>query len=175
MDIMEQNKNKPERISHFFITINSNKVPQDQNHYRKLVECFDRFVFDYFNYKNREYVWNKYSRYDFKRNLAKLFYFLDDDGSIDDVNKIRLNYVVELGKNTRGGRVHLHMHLRVYHTTKLRIDIPELKNAAAQYLSPCGITSPYVHVKGFSDRARNLEIYMEKEAESRGTSIIYER
>jgi hypothetical protein len=174
---MTSEENRPERKSHFLVTINSNKVPKTPAEHRAIVECFDRFMYDFFNHSNRSYAWYRERKYDIRHNLERIFLFIDGDGDIESINKINVKYAVEKGKKTRGGRIHLHAHLTVYHTARLRMDIEELKTVAVEYLRRCGlgINSVYINVKAFSDRARNLEIYLEKENGRTTRRTIYSR
>jgi hypothetical protein len=167
----------PVRISHYLVTINSNKVPKSRAEEIAISECFDRFMYDFFNYSNRAYTWSvERNDVDVKHNLERIFTFLDPYGSIEDIKKIKIKYGIEKGKKTKGGRIHMHAHLTVYHTTKLKMDIEEMKDVAIFYLQRCGlgIETVYINVRAFSDRARNLEIYLEKEQGRRtGKKTIY--
>jgi len=168
--------NRPIRISHYLITINSNKVPKTHAEELAITECFDRFMYDFFNYSNRTYAWAIERNLNVKHNLERIFTFLEPDGNIEDIKKIKIKYGVEKDKKNRGGRMHLHAHLKVYHTSKIQLDIEEMKQVAVYYLQRCGlgIDSVYINVKAFSDRARNLEIYLEKEqGRKTGNKTIY--
>jgi hypothetical protein len=161
--LLKRKNGKPERISHFLITMNSNKVPKSKKHFLDLENCFDQFIYRYFNYSNNVGNFPKTSIEEVKNNLESILTFIDDDGDISDINRMEISYAVERGGKLKGGRVHMHAHLKIWHFGKIQLNIPELKEGAIYFLRQCGIESIYINVKGFSDVQRNLQIYLEKE------------
>lgn len=77
-----------------------------------------------------------------------------------DIKKISVEYSVEKGTDSRGGRVHMHMLVRVEHTTNPLIDKDALTSLIERHTK---LANPYINIRGISTDLDKIRRYMFKD------------
>jgi len=168
--LKRKKKSQQLKFSGFHITISTNKKPKDDEESQNIGRRLNQAIALTFTHDT----------------LSKIIFYLkpsyNQDGEVDKgipearikgniidykahIKKLKVQYAIELGGGAKGGRVHAHIILRVTHNSKIRIDIPELKQRMLQALnlndeSPA-ITSIYINI-GIIRSDKNLEEYLKK-------------
>lgn len=124
--------------SGFFLTINTNYHPKGKEENGQ--ECAEKL---------REAMNDMLGKED---NLKKIVTFLNEGDKWDDqtIEKVDSQFVVERGRSPRGGRIHAHAALHIDHHSKIRLDIPAIKEILLPYFESgctCGIKNLYVNVR----------------------------
>ena len=130
------------RHSNFLITINTNKRPKTQNELVKYVNDL------------RSYVKNGLlSNY----GLTRLLKF--KEGNLGDIKNIDAKFAIEMGRHTKGGRVHAHIFLKIDHNAML--DFPNKQFIIDELSRRMGIMSPHIDFKIVGSQ-KNIEDYLSK-------------
>jgi hypothetical protein len=130
-------KNQPKH-SGFFLTINTNYHPKGKEENGQ--ECAEKL-----REAMKEMLGNE-------ENLKKIVTFLNEGDTWNDetIEKVDSQFVVERGRSPRGGRIHAHAALHIDHHSKIRLNIPAIKDVILPYFnSGCtgGIKNLYVNVR----------------------------
>lgn len=151
-NIEPRRKNQPKH-SGFFLTINTNYHPKGNEDNgqicaEKLREAMNAMLGD-------------------EENLKKIVTFLNEGDSWNDetIEKVDSQFVVERGRSPRGGRIHAHAALHIDHHSKIRLDIPAMKELLLPYFNcdvTCGIKNLYINVKIIKSN-QGIRNYLTKE------------
>lgn len=117
--------------SNFLITMNTNQTPSNEEEARHNAEVLENLGKDLFSSPNQ---------------IEKMVKFKVPTGRWDPsvIRRIRLVRRVEMGEKFR--RIHLHVSLKLVHTSMLQLDIDFIQNAANELLSGTGLKIAYTHV-----------------------------
>lgn len=140
-------EDRPLRNSDFLITINPNVYPASRAAAREIRDKLRGELDDMFSSHEK---------------LQKLIQVIDEGGeySGDFIDSIDVQYSVERGTHPKGRRVHAHVILKVAHWTRVRVDIPHIRE---KIKTGFGV-NPHVNVR-LMKRALAAENYIKKAPE----------
>lgn len=136
---VENIKPRKEQSKHsgFFITLNTNYRPGANE--ENAEECA---------HKLRKAVKAMLTE---EERLKRIVNFLDGQSwNADTISKVSSEFVVERGRSPRGGRIHSHISLHIDHWSKIRLNIPAIKEEILPFFSggcTCNIKNLYVNVR----------------------------
>lgn len=157
LEVRKKAKLGDKRHSGFFITINTNYLPADASDAQECAE------------KLREAVKAMLTE---EENLKKIVYFLPSAAaeghtwSGDTILDVSSQFVVERGRNPKGGRIHAHATLHIDHKSLIRINIPAIKEVIMPYFdgcTACNVKNLYINVRMIGSNA-DIRNYLTKES-----------
>lgn len=145
---------KGAKHSNFFITLNTNRIPAndaEEETLRRIIADSVRGMSDWKVFK------------DLLRNMD----VLDIPVPPDKVHDVRIQFVTEKGKKPKGGRVHAHILIKVTHSTRLRLDLPNLKAYFLDYFDAhnpehISVANVYLNVRAVRSN-KSIYDYLEKD------------
>lgn len=139
-EIVEENSL---RSSVFIITVNTNKVV--------------------FSMEEINDVWRSKFKSAIDAMLRDVERWLEsEDGYGHDVvnwDTANLEWSIEMGNHPKGRRLHIHITFGVHHSTKLKVNISEIRAIFAEELD---ISSPWVGVRAGNDTNHAMKVYLQK-------------
>jgi hypothetical protein len=81
----------------------------------------------------------------------------------DKFKKIEVKWKLETGTTDTGGRVHIHIILKIEHRSRFHVRRDEIKRAFVKFLRPeFGVTNPMIYIKALGNQIASIEDYLEK-------------
>ena len=82
----------------------------------------------------------------------------------DIFKDVKITYKSEIGKHKFGGRPHLHILMKIKHTTKIQVRKETIVKGFQKFLTQFGGSGiPMVYIKAFANANKNIEDYMYKD------------
>ncbi len=160
--------------SSFLITVNTNKVPRDQEHNiglsNGLYDAYEKIFGNPNQPRSDEEdirTWKKLL-VPLSPNAKKV---QDNDGNEDSfsdiikynlIRDIKSSASVEIGEKAKGGRNHMHIVFSITHKSRLHIDWRFIRDVFREELEPFGVTNPMVNIHGFSNSEQSALDYVWK-------------
>jgi len=133
-------KKTNERQSSWLITVSTNVRPKDITHAKQIAKCLQGSIQGFLE----------------PETMAKMITFRKKSHSytIDFIDDVKSEYVIELGWNAKGRRIHTHLFLHIAHRSNIRLDFTAVKRYFNDTLteSSCqGFKSCYVNIINLLD------------------------
>lgn len=143
---MNQEIERKDKHSTFFVTINPNQVPTDITHAEFLATELNSALTKLFNEDTlRDYI---------------LKFKIPGDNWDENIYKVDISYAIELGKHKKGRRVHNHVIINVDHNSLIFLD----RHAIVGLISDeMGLDNVYLNITAANSK-RTLEEYIEKDS-----------
>jgi hypothetical protein len=139
------------RYSNYLITISTNYRPKSEGDYYDMAARLEELLHVAFNYQSMDrYV------FDFIGDHK------DDEWKTPYIVQAEANWGVELGRNSKGGRIHAHIIVEVAHKSKIWVNIQKLKDFFDEQLKP-RVKGCRVHVKMIPADMQKALAYARKE------------
>ena len=140
-----------EKTSNFFVTINTNQRVQTPSEAIKIRDALRKTVHQFAVEKKM------------KRMTEILIPGDDWDKNVLDLSA---EFGVEVGHHKFGRRVHVHVQITILHTTKLRLNLPEVRHLMnSKFAKEFGEDIKlYINVKAFGEMKTNVRNYIAKHA-----------
>lgn len=153
--ITNQGERKTETYKHsgFFITVSTNYRPKADEDAAEVAELLRKAMGEMLS----------------NQGLAEVIEFLEAGSFTKQyIKTVEGEFIVERGRNARGGRIHSHASLHITHRSKIRMNIPAMKEFLMERLSSISaIKSVYINVKAIgSDKL--IRDYLRKELHNGG-------
>ncbi len=160
--------------SSFLITVNTNKVPRDQEHNiglsNGLYDAYERIFGNPNVTRSQEEdirTWKKLL-VPLSPGAKKVQENNGQEDSFSDIIKynlikdIKSSASVEIGEKAKGGRSHMHIVFSITHKSRLHINWRFIRDTFAQELQPFGVSNPMVNIHGFSNTEQSALDYVWK-------------
>jgi hypothetical protein len=146
--VNEKPRAKKKGHSGFLLTINTNYKPKDEVDAEQCGE------------KLREVLGSMLD----ETNLKEIISWQVEGEGWEKVDDVTGEFIVERGRHAKGGRIHSHVILHFDHRTKIRLDIPKIKEHITKGFegSEWTISNPYVNIRIIGSD-RNIQDYLRKE------------
>lgn len=97
--------------------------------------------------------------------LEDIIEFEDSTHSYDfNVDRVKIEYSIELGKGEKGGRIHAHAHVKIDHTSKIKLDFAKMREIIQEDFSDERLAGKkiYMNVK-IASGSKSLRDYIRKD------------
>jgi hypothetical protein len=125
-----------EQKSSFLVTISTNKVPKSAREDRELRSALKESITEYLK----------------KDNLYPSFKFVQGRRQdFSQIKKVKVTGIgIEKGSDKRGGRIHAHFHMDVYHNSRIQLDRTRIRDFVLAEINKrltTPLTNIYVNIK----------------------------
>lgn len=163
--------------SHFFLTLNTNKVMESQvmrNVYSDALNGWVEFYFggmkDLLSIDKNSVRWNI-----IEDKLSKVFDIHANTRNRNnipdwrDIFSVKVESAIEEGKKLKGRRLHIHVHLTVIHSVALILNHDGVKDSAMEFLDISalgpyyGLHNIYLNIQSSGDVDHNRTRYLNKD------------
>lgn len=148
-----ERKKSQDKHSGFFITINTNYRPKAEGDAEEVAERLRKVVGAMLD----------------NAGLERVVEFMVPGHTFSGSTILNVDgeFIIERGRHPKGGRIHSHASLHIKHRSKIRLNIPAMKEFLMEGFSDYpAVKSVYVNIKAIgSDRL--IKDYLRKEIDSR--------